>query len=113
MAAMPYARSGQLRAIAVTTPKRLKSLPEIPAMAEALPGFEVAGWWGVMGPAGMPAAIVNRLQSEISRALNSPVLHKAIEADGAEVVGSTPEEFARFLKSDIAKWPRFLKAAGI
>ena len=113
MAAMPFARNGQVRAIAVTTPKRLKSLPEIPAMAEVLPGFEVAGWWGVMGPAGMSTALVNRLQGEISKVLQNPRVHKAIEADGAEVVGSSPAQFAMFLKNDLAKWPKYLKAAGM
>ncbi|MBX3652459.1 MAG: tripartite tricarboxylate transporter substrate binding protein [Burkholderiales bacterium] len=113
MAAMPFVRSGQLRAIAVTTTKRSQALPEIPAMAEALPGYEVAGWWGIMGPAGMPAPIVDRIQAEILKALKSPRITKSIEDDGAEVVGSSPAQFALFLKNDIAKWPKYLKAAGM
>ncbi len=113
MAAMPFVRSGQLRAIAVTTTKRSKTLPEIPAMAEVLPGYEVAGWWGMMGPANMPAPIVDRLHVEIVKALKSPRISKSIEDDGAEVVGSSPAQFALFLKNDIAKWPKYLKAAGM
>lgn len=113
MAAMPFVRNGQLRAIAVTTEKRSRVLPEIPAMAEALPGYEVAGWWGVMGPANMSAPIVDRLHAEITKALKSPRIAKSIEDDGAEVVGSTPAQFAQFLKKDIAKWPKYLKAAGM
>ncbi|MCW5605682.1 MAG: tripartite tricarboxylate transporter substrate binding protein, partial [Burkholderiales bacterium] len=113
MSAMPFVRNGQLRAIAVTTAGRSKTLPDIPAMAEALPGYEVAGWWGVMGPANMPASIVNRLHAEITKALKSPKISKSIEDDGAEVVGSSPSQFAQFLEKDISKWPKYLKAAGM
>lgn len=113
MSAMPFVRSGQLRAIGVTTTKRLKSLPDIPAIAEALPGYEVAGWWGVMGPANLPASIVDRLYGEIVKVLNSPRIAKSIEDDGAEIVGSTPAQFSAFLKSDLKKWPKYLKAAGM
>lgn len=113
MSAMPFVRSGQLRAIAVTTAKRSVSLPEIPAMAEALPGYDVSGWWGVMGPAGMSAPIIERLHVEIVKALKTPKIFKSIEDDGAEVVGSTPAQFASFLKNDLAKWPKYLKAAGM
>jgi tripartite-type tricarboxylate transporter receptor subunit TctC len=112
-AAMPFVRNEQLRAIAVTTAKRFKALPEIPAMAEVLPGYEVAGWWGVMGPANMPSPIVDRLHAEIIKALKSPKISKSIEDDGAEVVGSSPAQFALFLKNDLAKWPKYLKAARI
>lgn len=113
MSAMPFVRNGQLRAIAVTTAKRSQTLPDIPAMAEALPGYEVAGWWGMMGPANIPAPIIDRLHTEIIKALKSPRVNKIIEDDGAEVVGSSPAQFALFLKNDLAKWPKYLKAAGM
>lgn len=113
MSAMPFVRNGQLRAIAVTTSARLKTLPDIPAIGEVLPGYEVAGWWGVMGPANIPAPIMDRLHTEITKALKSPRISKSIEDDGAEIVGSSPAQFAVFLKNDIAKWPKYLKAAGV
>ncbi|MCC7484012.1 MAG: hypothetical protein IT529_03400 [Burkholderiales bacterium] len=104
--AMGFIRNGQLRAIAVTLPKRIKVLPAIPAMAEALPGFDVSGWWGVLAPANAPRPIVGRLHSEIVKALATPRLVSAIEADGTEIVGSSPEAFATFLARDIDKWKK-------
>ena len=113
MSAMSFVRSGQLRAIAVTTPKRLNSLPDIPALAEAVPGFDVAGWWGVLGPPGIPRNLVMRINGAIIKALKNPRIHKIIEADGGEIVGSSPEEFRKFLITDLEKWPKILKQAKI
>ncbi|MCD6040779.1 MAG: hypothetical protein K0R40_382, partial [Burkholderiales bacterium] len=88
-------RAGRLRAIAVTTPKRLAASPDIPAMAEALPGFEVVGWYGVIGPANMPQPLVAKLHAELVRILNMPDVKGRIESDGSQPVGSSPEEFRR------------------
>src|SRR6185436_4892016 len=82
--ALVQVRAGKLRAIAITTPKRLAALPEVPAVAEALPGFEVVGWYGVIGPAGMPAPLVKRLHDELVRELSLPDVRQRIPADGAE-----------------------------
>jgi len=105
-------RAGRLRAIAVTTPKRLPSNPELPAMAEALPGFEVVGWYGVIGPAGMPAPLVARLHEELVKILNQPDVKSRIEADGSQPVGSSPEEFRRFMRADMDKWAKLVKESG-
>jgi tripartite-type tricarboxylate transporter receptor subunit TctC len=105
-------RAGRLRAIAVTTPKRLPSNPELPAMAEALPGFEVVGWYGVIGPASMPQPLVQKLHAELVRILNLPDVKSRIEADGSEPVGSSPDEFRRFMQADLAKWAKVVKESG-
>jgi tripartite-type tricarboxylate transporter receptor subunit TctC len=105
-------RAGRLRAIAVTTPKRLPSNPDLPAMAEALPGFEVVGWYGVIGPANMPQPLVKRLHDELVKALNSPDIKGRIEADGSQPVGSSPEEFRRFMQADLEKWAKLVKESG-
>ena len=105
-------RAGRLRAIAVTTPTRLPSNPELPAMAEALPGFEVIGWYGVIGPAGMPAPLVSRLHGELVKILNQPDVKSRIESDGSQPVGSSPEEFRRFMRADMDKWAKLVKESG-
>jgi tripartite-type tricarboxylate transporter receptor subunit TctC len=108
----PLARAGKLHAIAVTAPRRMAALPELPAMAEALPGFEVVGWYGVIGPARMPAAIVNRLNEALVKIMHQPEVRERIVADGAEPVGSSPEEFRQFMLADLAKWARVVKESG-
>jgi tripartite-type tricarboxylate transporter receptor subunit TctC len=105
-------RAGRLRGIAVTTPRRLPSNPEIPAMAEALPGFEVVGWYGVIGPAHMPAPLVTRLHQELIKALKLPDVHERIVSDGSEPIGSSPEEFRRFMHADLEKWAKVVKESG-
>jgi tripartite-type tricarboxylate transporter receptor subunit TctC len=111
-AAQVQVRAGKLRALAVTTPKRIPVLPDLPAVAEALPGFEVVGWYGVIGPAGIPAPIVTRLHDEFIKALNRPEVHERIVADGSEPVGSAPEEFRQFMLADLAKWAKLVKESG-
>jgi tripartite-type tricarboxylate transporter receptor subunit TctC len=105
-------RAGRLRAIAVTTPKRLAAAPDIPAMAEALPGFEVVGWYGVIGPANLPQPILKRLHEELVKILNQPDVKSRIESDGSEPVGSSPEEFRRFMRADMDKWAKLVKESG-
>jgi tripartite-type tricarboxylate transporter receptor subunit TctC len=105
-------RAGKLRAIAVTTPKRFAVMPDVPAVAEELPGFEVVGWYGVIGPAGMPENVVTRLHAELIRALALPEVRQRIAGDGAEPVGSSPAEFRAFMNADLAKWTRLVKESG-
>ncbi len=105
-------RGGKLRGIAITTPKRVPSLPDIPAVAEVLPGFEVVGWYGVIGPANMPAPIVTRLHAELIKILNAPDIRERILADGSDPVGSSPEDFRRFMHADLAKWSKVVKDSG-
>ena len=105
-------RSGKLRGIAVTARKRLAAMPDIPAMAEVLPGFELVGWYGVVGPANMPKAIVNRLHDELVKIIRRPDVRDRIAEDGAEPVGNTPEEFRKYLHADVAKWAKLVKESG-
>ena len=110
--AQTQVRAGKLRALAVTTPKRLAAMPDIPAVAEALPGFEVIGWYGVIGPAAMPAPLVKRLHDELMRVLAMPDVRQRIATDGAEAVGSQPAEFRAFMAADLAKWAKLVKESG-
>ncbi len=110
--AVPMMRSGKLRGIAVTAPKRLAALPDVPAMAEALPGFEIVGWYGVFGPAKLPKPIVTRLHDEIVKILQRQDVRDIIAGDGAEPVGNTPEQFRKFLDADVAKWAKLVKDSG-
>jgi tripartite-type tricarboxylate transporter receptor subunit TctC len=110
--AQTQVRAGKLRAIAVTTPKRVAAMPDVPAVAEALPGFEVVGWYGVIGPAGMPAPLVKRLHDELVRELALPDVRSRIAADGAEPVGSDSAAFRDFMAADLAKWAKLVKESG-
>ena len=112
--AIGHARTGKLRALAVTGAKRSPVAPDIPTVAEAaLPGFEVTAWFGVSAPAKTPRPILDRLASEIVRAVKSPDLRERLIAAGADPVGSTAEEYAAFVQSEIAKWGKVIAAAGI
>src|SRR5258708_5271641 len=104
--------AGKLRGLAVPTPKRLAAVPDLPAVAEELPGFEFVGWYGVIGPAGLPAPIVTRLHDEFLRVLNRPDVRERIVADGSEPVGSSPEEFRQFMLADLAKCAKLVKESG-
>ena len=110
--AVPMMKSGKLRGLAVTAPKRLAALPDIPAMAEVLPGFEIVGWYGIFGPAKMPKPLVAKLHSEIVKVLQRPDVKDTIASDGAESVGNTPEEFRKYLDKDVAKWAKLVKESG-
>ncbi len=111
-AAQVQVRAGKLRALAVTAPKRLAVLPDLPAVAEVLPGFEVVGWYGIIGPAGLPKPIVARLHDEFVKVLNRPDVRERIVADGSEPVGTTPEDFRQFMLADLAKWAKLVKESG-
>lgn len=107
VAGIPHVKSGKLRALAVTSAKRSSSMPDVPTVSEAgIPGFEAVSWGGVMGPGGLPPEITNRLNSEIVRILKMPDVAEKLSSLGADVVGSTPDEFATYLKAEIAKWSK-------
>jgi tripartite-type tricarboxylate transporter receptor subunit TctC len=112
LGSLPLARSGKLRAIAVTTPKRIPGYDDIPAMAEALPGFAVVGWYGVMAPPKLPQALLTRLHAEITRILREPQTDKRIRAAGGTPIGSTPDAFRKFLLDDMAKWADVVRKSG-
>ncbi|MFO1199208.1 MAG: tripartite tricarboxylate transporter substrate binding protein [Burkholderiaceae bacterium] len=105
IAATPHVRTGKLRAIAVTSRKRIPSLADVPTVAEGgVPGFEAVSWGGVMATAGTPPDVVARLNAEFNRILKMPDVAAKLESLGAEIVGGTPDEFATYLKAEIAKW---------
>ena len=112
-AAVAQIRSGKLRAIAVTGPKRFSELPDVPTVAEAgVPGFVITGWFGVIAPAATPREIVKRLSGEIARVVQHPAVQERFAALGTVPVGSSPDEFAAFLRAEVEKWSRVVKASG-
>src|SRR5712692_10446709 len=111
--AMPHVQSGKLRAIAVTGAARSSLLPEVPTVGEAgLPGFEVTSWYGVFGPAGLPADIVVKLNSEIGSAVTAPDVKERLAALGAEPSVKAPDQFARYVRQEITKWAKVVKDSG-
>ncbi len=111
---LPHLKTGRLRALGVTSAKRVSSLPDVPTVAEGgVAGYEVVGWYGIAAPAGTPQPVVAKLQAEISAILLAPETRGKLAADGAEAVGSKPEEFGAFLKSEIDKWGKVVKASRI
>ena len=111
--AQPHVRAGRLRALATTASKRSAALPDLPTVAEALPGYVVIGWYGVIGPANLPRPIVARLHAEMIKILNEPQVRERIVADGSEPVGSSPEDFRQFILADLAKWAKVVKESGM
>ena len=111
--AMPHVQSGRLRVIAVTGSKRSPLLAQVPTVAETgLPGFDVTSWYGVFGPAALPREIVARLNTEISAAVTAPELKERLAALGAEPSTKSPEQFAQYVRDEIAKWAKVVKESG-
>jgi tripartite-type tricarboxylate transporter receptor subunit TctC len=114
VALMPHFKSGKLRPLAVTTLKRHPQLPDVPTLSESgVKGFEAVAWFGMVAPPGTPKDIINKLNSEVVKALNVPELRQRLIDGGSEVIGNSPEEADRFLKSEISKWGRVVKSAKI
>ena len=110
----PHVKSGKLRALAVTGAKRWPLLPEVPTLTEAgIAGFEKYNWFGMLVPAGTPADIIAQLNRELVAIMRDPALQKWLEGQGAEAVTGTPEEFAAFIRRDLAKWAKVVKDTGI
>ena len=111
---MPHVRSGKLRALGVTSAKRVANAPDIPTIAEeGVPGYESLQWYGLLAPAGTPREIVARLNREVVAVLRTPEISARLANDGAEVVAGTPEEFGAYLRAETEKWAKVAKAAGI
>ena len=111
--ALSQIKGGRLRAIAVTSAKRAPELPEVPTIAESgYKGFEASTWYGLLAPAGTPAAVVARLNAEVNRALGTPEVRQRLAAEGGEILGGSPEQFASFLRAEHAKWGRVVKESG-
>jgi len=113
LTALPQIKGGKLRGLGVTSAKRATGLPDIPAIAETLPGYEAIQWYGLLAPAGTPREIVNKVQAETARILVLPEVKARLAADGADAVGNRPEEFAAYIRTEIAKWGKVAKAGGI
>jgi len=110
---LPYVKAGKLRAVATLGPKRISQLPDVPSVSETLPGYEVTNWFGMVVPAATPRDIIARLHGEILKVLRLPEVRNSLIAQGTEPVGSSPEEFRAFMKSEAAKWARVIKEANI
>ena len=111
---VPHVRSGKLKALGVSSAKRVTAMPEVPTIAEAgLPGYEVSNWWGILAPAGTPAPVLERLYKELTAITDAPETRRRFELEGAEVVRMTPPEFATFVMQETEKWTRVVKEAGI
>ncbi|MBL8384571.1 MAG: tripartite tricarboxylate transporter substrate binding protein [Burkholderiales bacterium] len=110
--AVPLVRAGRLRALAVTGTRRNHALPEVPAVADAVPGYELMSWFGIIGPAGMPAEAVRRLDAELTRALAEPAFRDRLQADGSEVVNLGSTDFAARFKADYPKSRRMVELSG-
>ncbi len=113
-AILPQVKSGKLRALAVTTPKRSPSVPELPTMIEAgLPGFESQGWFALLAPAGTPQPIIDKINREVNRMLQTDEFKAKLVALGAEPVGGSPADFATHIQSESDRWGKVIKTAGI
>ena len=113
IAAQPFVQSGRLRQIAVTSGKRFPPLPDVPTIAEGgYRDIDMTSWWGLLAPAGTPADIVDKLNAATVKALNSAEVKERLASQGAMVVTNTPNEFAAYIKSEIAKWARIVSASG-
>ena len=111
--AHPYVQSGRLRALGVTSPKRHPSSPDVPTIAETVPGYESRSWIGVLVPVGTPRDIVNRIHAAVVKVVNTPEIHQGLIAQGTDPETNTPEEFAKYIRGEVARAAKVVKAAGI
>jgi len=113
LTSMPHVRTGRLRALAVSTAKRSAQAPDLPTIAEAgVPGYDVTPWYGILGPAGLPAAIVTRWNREVARIVQLPDMKEKFVAQGIDLVSSTPEAFAALIKAELPKWRKVVRDSG-
>jgi len=111
---LPLARSGQARALAVTSARRTALLPEVPTLEEAgISGVDMWSWWGIVGPAGMPANVVNALNAEIGKMLSSPELSMFLANEGAEAATMTPQQFGDMMRLETERWIKVAHEANI
>lgn len=110
---LPQIRAGKLRALAVTSTKRANILPDLPTVAETIPGYDVTAWFGVLAPTGTPQAILDRLNNEIIKALRDEGLRERFSKNGAEIIGNTRSVFAQHIKQEFDRYGKFIDAAGL
>jgi tripartite-type tricarboxylate transporter receptor subunit TctC len=111
-ASIQLTQSGKLKALGVTGPRRAKALPNVPSIAETLPGFDITAWYGFMAPAGTPREIVKKIHDDAVAVVRRPDFLERLDRDGIDPVANSPEEFAAEIKSDLARWAKIVKAAG-
>jgi tripartite-type tricarboxylate transporter receptor subunit TctC len=109
----PHLASGKVRAIGIGHPTRVRSMPDVPAVAETLPGFNNTTWYGLLAPAGTPPAIINKINAEMKKAVENPEFRKHLETIGLEPASSTPKEMGDLIRSELARWTKVIKDAGI
>lgn len=109
----PHIKAGKVRALGVTSAKRIEIAPDLPALAETIPGFESSAWFGILAPASTPRELVARLNAEFLKVLRTPEVKQKLTKQGFIVVGNAPEEYGAFLKSEMDKWSKVIQAAGI
>ncbi len=109
---LPQVRAGRLKALGVTSKQRLTQLPDVPAIAEVLPGYESSAWFGLFGPARMDPALTKRLSDAARQAVQNPDVKRRLETDGANAVGNAPEEFGRFVQAEIERWGKVVRYSG-
>jgi tripartite-type tricarboxylate transporter receptor subunit TctC len=112
LAVVQHVKTRRLKAIAVTSLKRSPALPDVPAVAEMVPGFSATSWWGIVAPAGTPKAVVAALSREIARALDSAAMKEQLDRQGVEPHASTPDEFLVFMQSELVKWGKVVRDSG-
>jgi tripartite-type tricarboxylate transporter receptor subunit TctC len=114
LAITSQAKAGKLRVLAVTTPRRSAIAPEVPTLAESgYPGFDTSNWFGLLAPAAVPKAIIDKLNVEIVRILKLPDVAERITSQGGEIVGNSPAEFAAFIAAESAKYAKIIREAGV
>ncbi len=110
---IPFVRNGRLKGLGVTTPKRLPGIPDIPAIAETVPGYEAVLWYGIWGPQKMPREVIATIRSELRKIVATPAVKEQLATEGVEAEYMAPEEFRKFLREEITKWGKVVKAAGV
>jgi len=110
---MPHVKAGKLKALATTGPRRPEELPDLPTVAQTVPGYSAVGWFGLLAPVGTPKAAVQRISTDANHVLADPEVRSRMQALGAEPGGGSPEGFASFIHDDMAKWSKLVKEAGI
>lgn len=114
LSVLPHVRSGRLRALAISSSKRSAAAPELPTVAESgMPGFDVSTWFGMLAPRGTPKEIIDRLDGEVRKIVQMADVRARLISQGADPIGSTPEEFRAYLKSELVKWEKAVKAVGV
>jgi len=110
---LPLIKDGRVRALAITSLKRSPALPDLPAVAETIPGFETVNWFGVLAPAKTPRAVIVKLNSEILKALKDPDMGARLQSNAMLPLGSTPEEYGAYMRNETEAWKKIIKATGI